>query len=64
MQTFKERIDKITEGLALSEDLVDDLLMITGYKLKMGITYQPHYCCKNQYPIDFHKNSISTLKAF
>ena len=37
MQTFKERVDKIPEGLALSEDLVDGLLMV-----KMVSMYGPY----------------------
>ena len=42
MQTFKERVDKIPEGFAFSEDLVDDLLMVNRYRLKMFHTYGPY----------------------
>ena len=42
MQTFKERVDKIPQGLAFSEDLVDDLLMINGKRLKIPSLYLKH----------------------
>ena len=43
MQTFKERIDKIPESLPHSENIVDDLLMVNCYRLKVVGTYHPFY---------------------
>ena len=37
MQAFKEKVGKVLKGLALSEDLVDDLLMGNGYRLKLRV---------------------------
>ena len=39
MQIFKERVHKFPEGIAVSEDLVDNLLMVNGYRFKMVNTY-------------------------
>ena len=39
MQTLKERMDKFSKYLTLSEDMVDDSLMVNGYRLKMVGTY-------------------------
>ena len=39
LQIFKERVNKILECLPLSKDLVDDLLMVNGYRFKMLSTY-------------------------
>ena len=44
MQTFKGVLDKSSEGLTLSEDMVDELLMINGHMLKMVSIYQCSYC--------------------
>ena len=44
MQTYKERIDIVHEGLILRNDTVDVLLMVNGYRLKIVGTYQYFYC--------------------
>ena len=35
MLIFKGRVDKILESLALSEDMMNDMLLVDGNRLKM-----------------------------
>ena len=62
IQTFKDRVDNIPKGLPLSKDLVDDLLIVKGYRLKMVSTYWPYYCtnlrCNNKTPLTFMKQVL------
>ena len=44
MQTFKDWVYKVLEGLALNEVLAEDLLMVNGYRLKIMSSYQLYYC--------------------
>ena len=39
IQIFKERVDKIPEGLALCAESVTGLLIVKGYKLKVVNPY-------------------------
>ena len=38
MQTFKERVQKNPESPTRSKDMVDDLLIVNGYRIKMVST--------------------------
>ena len=44
METCIERVNKIPEGLTLSEDIVDHLLMVNGFRFKIVGTYCSPYC--------------------
>ena len=69
MQTFKGRLDSIFESTTHSEDMVDDLFMVSGNMLRILITYLSSYCLYLKYnyicnPVDINNISISISYAF